>query len=103
MVVAGATMVAQPSFIFGEVNRKGYPNYLMGSMLSVTVAAFVGLFLVISSKTKEVPLGIFMTTGGLTSLALGLLHIWTFPVKASCHLYTILKAKHSLLNSDLIH
>ena len=83
MVVAGGTMVAQPSFIFGEVNRKGYPNYLTGSMLSVTVAAFVGLFLVISSKTKEVPLGIFMTTGGLTSLALGLFHIWTFPVKAS--------------------
>ena len=75
-------MVTQPSFIFGEVDRTGYPNYLLGSILSMTVAALGGLFLVASSKTKEVPLGIFMTVGGLTSLTVGLLHVGTFPPMA---------------------
>jgi len=80
LVVAGATMVSQPSFIFGEVNQ-GYPDYLLGSMLSVSVAALVGLFLVASSKTKEVPIGIFMTAGGLTSLVMGVIHIGVFPLQ----------------------
>ena len=74
-------MVSQPSFIFGEVNQ-GYPDYLLGSMLSVSVAALVGLFLVASSKTKEVPIGIFMTAGGLTSLVMGVIHIGVFPLQA---------------------
>ena len=95
-------MVTQPSFMFGEVDRTGYPHYLLGSILSVTVAALGGLFLVASSQTKEVPLGIFMTVGGLCSLGLGLLHIGTFPLMVGldfCAFYknsetTLITMKH---------
>jgi len=69
-IVAGATLVAQPSFIFGQVPRSD--SYLLGSMLSLSVAAMVGLFTVLSAKCKQVPIGIFMTAGGATSLVLGL-------------------------------
>jgi len=71
-IVIGATLVAQPSFIFGQVPRG--ESYLLGSLLSLTVAALVGVFTVLSAKTKQVPVGIFMTVGGVTSLISGLAH-----------------------------
>ena len=67
-------MVSQPSFLFGQVPRSN--EYLPGSLLSVTVAALVGVFAVLSAQTKDVSVGIFMSIGGLTSLAFGLIHIF---------------------------
>ena len=66
-------MVSQPSFIFGQVPRGD--NYLLGSLLSVMVATLVGIFAVLSAKTRDVSVGIFMTMGGFTSMVAGLIHI----------------------------
>ena len=73
VVVTSAAMVAQPSFIFGDDASRG-DNYILGVELALLLAALVGIFNVLSAKYKEVPTGIFMTIGGLTSLILGLIH-----------------------------
>ena len=76
-IVVGATLVSQPTFIFGNV-PKG-PQYILGVSLSISVAACSGIFSVLSAKCKDVPNDIFMLKGGLMSMAVGLTYCGLFP------------------------
>ena len=76
-IVAGATLVSQPTFIFGNV-PKG-PQYILGVSLSISAAACSGMFAVLSAKCKDVPNDVFMLKGGLMSMAVGLTYCGLFP------------------------
>ena len=64
VIVAGAAMVAQPSFIFGSSDSSRGEGYLVGALLAILVAAMVAVFNVLSAKYREVPTGVFLTIGG---------------------------------------
>ena len=65
VIVAGAAMVAQPSFIFGASSDSSRgEGYLVGALLAILVAAMVAVFNVLSAKYREVPTGVFLTIGG---------------------------------------
>ena len=75
VIVLGAGLVAQPTFIFGELSsspRQEY--YTLGTVLALFGAVAGGVFPVLMSKCKEVPSCFFMLTGGGVSMVVGVIH-----------------------------
>ena len=76
-LVLGAGLVAQPTFIFGELSSSSTPRqeyYTLGAVLALFGAVAGGVFPVLMAKCKEVPSCFFMLMGGGVSLVVGVIH-----------------------------
>ena len=77
LVVVGACLVAQPTFIFGDddsdSSRRDYQDYTLGVVLSTILSFITGVAPIIQSKCKDMPISYFMLWSGLAKLVVGLL------------------------------
>ena len=65
VIVVGASLVTQPTFIFGENSAAiHYKQYTLGALIVIFCAMMGGLFPVLMSKCKEVPSCFYMAVGG---------------------------------------
>ena len=65
VIVVGASLVTQPTFIFGENSAAiHYKQYTLGALIVIVCAMMGGLFPVLMSKCKEVPSCFYMAVGG---------------------------------------
>ena len=65
VIVMGASLVTQPTFIFGENSAAiHYKQYTLGALIVIFCAMMGGLFPVLMSKCKEVPSCFYMAVGG---------------------------------------
>jgi len=75
VIVMGASLVTQPTFIFGENSAAiHYKQYTLGALIVIVCAMMGGLFPVLMSKCKEVPSCFYMAVGGAVTLVVGAIH-----------------------------
>ena len=72
LILVGAVLVAQPSFLFRHSASIYGKTYTVGVIMSFLVALGGGTCRVLQAFTKAIPSCHFMLIGGITSLSLGM-------------------------------